>query len=219
MSHHDYKAKKHYQSEAVVSHYDRERFESWYGKIAHQGEASALQSVVDKYFEIPGKVLDIPCGTGRLLPVLFGRGFEVVGGDISDEMVGSCRKRFKKEPRASFERVNGEEMHFRDNTFDYLTSYRLMCHLPDGVRSRVLREMLRVTRKVVVINYHFETLTPLYVFNGLFRKQFHPPYPLRQNALVRELTSLENVELCEIRKLSWYERSSALVVLRKKGSG
>jgi len=211
-----YQAKNHYQDSGVASSYDRDRFIRWHGKMAHQAETKALMTAVSRYFDGPGKLLDLPCGTGRLLGPLLDRGFEITGGDISEAMLKEARSRFQNRPGITFRIMNAESLPFEDNAFDYLTSYRLMCHLPPAVREKVLSEMIRVTRKVLVINYHFAAASPLYLFNKLFRKINLSPYPLKESGLRHALDARRDADLLEIRKLSWYERSSALVILKKK---
>ncbi len=209
-----YKAKNYYQDDSIVQAYDSDRFESWYGKMAHQIELNALNYAINHYFDRGGTILDLPCGTGRLLQAYQAGEFEVTGGDISNEMLDVARERFKSNPLFSFERCDAEALDFSDNAFDYLVSFRLMCHLPAEIRRTVLLEMLRVTKKVLVLNYHFDVNTPLLLFNKMFRSHLCSPYPLIEKELRQDLASL-NVEFCEIRKLSWYERSSALVIIRK----
>ncbi|OGW79817.1 MAG: hypothetical protein A3G33_02910 [Omnitrophica bacterium RIFCSPLOWO2_12_FULL_44_17] len=207
-----YKAKERYTDKNVATAYDEERFTSWVGQIAHKIESDALAYSVDRYFEKGGSILDIPCGTGRLLPVLLNRGFLVTGGDISNEMIQVAQKKYGN---ATFKVVDAENLPFSDNAFDYVTSYRLMCHLPKDVRRKVLGEMVRVARKTVVVNYHFTSLAPVAILNQLFRPTCCATYPVKMNEISGELPN-ENCEILEIRKLSWFERSSSLVVIKKK---
>ena len=211
-----YKAKEHYRDSQVAQNYDGARFATWYGRLAHTVEANALASAAAKYFSTPGTLLDIPCGTGRLFPVLLDAGHQVTGADISEEMLAVARNRFSGNPSVSFQKIDAEKMAFAEKNFDYVTSYRLMCHLPPEVRTRVLNEMIRVCKKTLVINYHVETWTPLYLFNKIFRKHMAISFALKEADLRRELLVRKDVELLEIRPLSWFERSSLLVVLRKR---
>ena len=210
-----YKAKAFYQQKEIAAGYEDKRFRTWRGRLAHHTESQALASMVDRYFEPNGAVLDLPCGTGRLLQVFAERGYRLIGADVSAEMVHVARRRFAGNSLFSFCQADAESLAFADDSFDYLTSFRLMCHLPHDVRRSVLGEMVRVTHRVLVINYHFDVITPLSVFNRVFRNQFSSPYPMLEWDLTSDLEGLD-VELCEIRRLSWYERSSALVVLRKR---
>lgn len=211
-----YKAKSHYQSAEIASEYDDERFNSWHGRATHRTESEALETAAKLYFREPGTLLDIPCGTGRLFPVLLSRGLKITGGDISAQMIEVAQKKYGANQHVNFRQVNAEKLDFEDNTFDYLTSYRLMCHLPPEIEKRVLNEMIRVTKKILIINYHFACLSPLYLFNSIFRKQFCPVRLLKPKELAEQIKLRSDVELVAIKKLSWYERSSALVILRKK---
>lgn len=211
-----YRAKSHYQSNQIAAGYDEERFQSLAGRLAHQGEADALAKSADRYFTHPGRILDLPCGTGRLLPVLRTRGHRILGGDISEEMLGIARRRYAGDEQVSFARVDAENIAYPDNHFDYLTSFRLMCHLPEDVRLRVAREMIRVTRKRLIINYHVTTPAPLYLFTRLFRSSLCSPYPVSLGQVKKELSQLPSVEILAIKKLTWYDRSSVLVILQKQ---
>ena len=53
------------------------------------------------------------------------------------------------------------------------------------------------------------------LFNRMFRRDSMPAYAIRESGLKKEIMK-EGVELCEILKLSWYERSSVVVIMKKK---
>jgi len=218
MNNQDYKAKYFYQKPEVAKSYDEVRFGSWHGWLAHRSETRTLELMIKRYFEPKGSVLDVPCGTGRLMGVEVDEGYQVTGGDISEEMLKIARHRFFGSRSVTFQRVDVQKLPFANDFFDYLVSYRFMCHLPPEARRAALEEMLRVTKKVLVINYYFKNNSPLGIFNRVFRKNCCPPYPLSRKVLVEGLEQF-GVELLEVRYLTWYERSSALVVLRKISEG
>jgi SAM-dependent methyltransferase len=209
-----YKAKDHYQRPDVVRNYEGQRFASWHGRMAHQIESRAMKYVLRHYFRPGGTVLDLPCGTGRLLRCYSGGDFRIVGADISQTMLTVARGRFQGNPLFSFQRCEAEALPFPANAFDYLVSFRFMPHLPANIRRTVLREMIRVTRDVLAVNYYFAVCSPLALFNRLFRKSACPPHPVSEIDFKSEIRDMK-VELCEIRKLSWYERASALVIMKK----
>src|SRR6516165_1271920 len=47
----------------------------------------ADQRFAERYFDRPGRLIDLGCGTGRLLVPFARRGFWVLGVDLSEEML------------------------------------------------------------------------------------------------------------------------------------
>ncbi len=209
-----YKAKFHYQQAEVAQKYGEERFISWHGRLAHKAEERAMQYALNKYFNPGNTVLDLPCGTGRLLHTYIEGGYKVMGGDISGNMLKVSRERFNHNPNFQFNIMNAEILPFADNTFDNLVSFRFLVHLPAEIRRKVLIEMLRVTKKYLVLNYYFDHNTPLMIINKLFRPNAYPKFRIKKDSINNEIKGL-NVEICEVVKLSWYERNSSLVIMRR----
>ena len=98
----------------------------------------------------PGeRVLDLACGTGLVaFPAAeaVGPGGEVIGTDISDEMVRSCRRVVEERgtPWARFERMEAETIAFPDASFDVVLCGLGLMYVTDFQGS--VREMLRVLR-------------------------------------------------------------------------
>jgi len=93
------------------------------------------------------RVLDAGCGPGLLMVKLGERGYDVVGIDISDEMLRFARKsaaKFKEGQKAKLVRGDIEAFPFGDNTFDMIVTAGVLEYLPtDG---RVLGEFRRVLK-------------------------------------------------------------------------
>lgn len=104
----------------------------------------------------PGSiVLDLPCGAGRLLPMLLDRQFQVVAADFSSEMLGVAedyyREQFRDTPEIikQYSFVQQDILHttFENNSFDAIICNRLLHHYPDAdLRRDVLRELMRIIR-------------------------------------------------------------------------
>jgi ubiquinone/menaquinone biosynthesis C-methylase UbiE len=74
------------------------------------------------------KILDVGCGAG--VPVarfLVESGFQVVGIDFSEEMLRLARKNV---PRATFVEEDMTKLDFADNSFDGLTAFYSIIHVP-----------------------------------------------------------------------------------------
>ncbi len=210
-----YKAKQHYQDESVAANYDDCRFKSLHGRIAHAAECGILRYILAKHFERGESVVDIPCGTGRLLETYCNGQFKVTGCDISEAMLDQAKKRFADNDNFQFQSGNAEALPFEDGAFEYLVSFRFVLHLPPGIRHNVLTEMIRVSRRKLAVNFYFNRPTPLLVLNRLLgRTDSLPPHRISETDLPAQFEGL-NVRICEVRKIGWFDRNWALVILEK----
>jgi SAM-dependent methyltransferase len=88
-----------------------------------------------------GRVLDVGCGTGRLLHELPAR-YEKHGVDISHEMLAIARARGLNVVHAA-----ADDLPFEEASFDVVTTFAVLHHLIDPlVVRRAIREMCRVVR-------------------------------------------------------------------------
>jgi ubiquinone/menaquinone biosynthesis C-methylase UbiE len=89
-----------------------------------------------------GRVLDVACGTGRNFRYLPSSS-EVVGIDISDEMLGHARNELDRlELDGTVHRMDAQGLEFPDDGFDTVISSFSTCTFPDPISA--LREMERV---------------------------------------------------------------------------
>lgn len=150
-----YKAKIHYQNTEVASSYDEARFKKLKGSIADKAEKRLIERAFKKLgTRPPAKVLDIPCGTGRLAAFLASQGFNVWGADISDKMILEAEKklsRFIENKQVAIYQADAETLPFSDRQFDLAVSLRFFGHIPPEVRVRVLRELKRVSGQIIAV--------------------------------------------------------------------
>jgi len=160
-----YLAKEKYQDSHVAGAYDKRRFSTFLGRLVDRLEKAALNKAL-KGVEKEALILDFPCGTGRITEFLLQEGYFVAGADISKEMMDVAIKRLQRFNKfKGLYRENGENMSLSNGLFDYVTSVRLMGHLPPDVRIRVLREMKRITKKRMFITFYVKgTFTELSKF-------------------------------------------------------
>lgn len=97
-------------------------------RSAHGTNAGHLSSalicqdlkVACRYFDTPGRLIDLGCGTGRLLADFTSRGFELVGVDLSWPMLQHASQKLGVCPDVALIRANLVEMDaIRDRSFDY----------------------------------------------------------------------------------------------------
>ena len=79
--------------DAEASHYDRVRYASKQGKRVDAFHRRVLAKLVGP--DELDSVLELGCGTGRLLPFFAGRSREVFGIDASDGMLAVAEQRIE----------------------------------------------------------------------------------------------------------------------------
>jgi ubiquinone/menaquinone biosynthesis C-methylase UbiE len=96
----------------------------------------------------PGeRVLDIGCGTGRFTVPLAELGAEVSALDISVGMLDVLRKKLRsKGLSADLKQGDMCELPFPDATFDVVTSFLALMHVPPADRPAVFHEVRRVLK-------------------------------------------------------------------------
>ena len=123
---------------------------------AERKERSELRLVERAFQIIPrGRVLDAPCGGGRVTLLLSRLGYEMTAGDLSDSMIEIAREKIAKAGlKIPVEKQDLERLTYPDRHFDSIISFRLFHHFPDAeIRQRAIRELCRVARDYVALSY------------------------------------------------------------------
>lgn len=122
----------------------------------HSSMADRWQMELKKYLPIQDrkiKILDVGCGSGFFTILLAKQGYEVVGTDLTPEMIERSRELAKEEGvDCKFEIMDAENLEFPDETFDAVISRNLTWTLPDA--GRAYDEWYRVLKKDgVLLNF------------------------------------------------------------------
>lgn len=104
-----------------------------------------VQRALSRYIR-GGRVLEVPCGEGKLLPSCARHAGSVIAADISHAFL---------RPIAGFPRVKCdiERLPFRDAVFRAVVSVRLMHRLSSEKQDAVLREMARVSTGAILVQF------------------------------------------------------------------
>lgn len=147
--------KQFYRDPRIAERYDELRI-SGARKGRHRAEWRAIEKALARAGDVR-ELLDVPTGTGRFVDALLARGIRVAGADISSEMMRQGQERLDREgsPAGSlgFTQCEAEALPFRASSFDMVASIRFFMHLTPGVRLAVLRELARVSRRWVLVDY------------------------------------------------------------------
>ena len=156
----------------LAASYDEHRFSGMLGRLKNWRDQRLVQKAVRDAGHVEW-VLDVPCGTGRLLRSLASRVSHSVGADISLDMIEFSRMdpSVKKGAKGILEYVqcDARSLPFSDNSFDVVVSGRFLhhlFHLPQSERLQVMQEFARVSRKWVLGDFNIQYGLKYYV-NGV----------------------------------------------------
>jgi SAM-dependent methyltransferase len=108
------------------------------------------------------RVLDLPCGSGRLEVMLLERGYTVVAADYAHAMIEAAQAYHanllesdpEKSARLAFQREDILNTTFEDNSFDAIICNRLLHHYPEAaLRQQVLTELKRISKDRIIVSF------------------------------------------------------------------
>jgi len=150
----DYSYKKRfYQSGEVADDYD---FHRWGSPQRAKRNLAKWRTILKALSETEGvgSIVDLPCGTGRFTDRLVECGYQVIGSDISLEMMQQAQKRIgPMKGLLGFIRADAEALPLPDASIDCVMSIRFLFHVDPVTRVRMLREMGRVSRRWLILDY------------------------------------------------------------------
>ena len=147
-----YKAKRDWQSPAAAAAYRQSRQPTKFKR--YDLEDAIVSKWLDK-LPAGGLVVDIPCGTGRLLPTITRCGLRYLGADVSQAMIGEARHEVNGSGVFGFVNADAEHIPLADNSVDCVIIWRLLHHIREPrVRQAMLREAARVSRQQVIVSFH-----------------------------------------------------------------
>jgi ubiquinone/menaquinone biosynthesis C-methylase UbiE len=148
-----------YRNADVAARYDKIRFSDLEDAINHRSMWAALRKGL-RYIPDGGRVLDIPCGTGRFTWHLARSGYRTFASDISSQMMDVARKMNPPAGSLAASFFVGDifQLPFPDRHFDAALCIRFMNLIERPVRVRAVREMARVADVLIVSYYHKYTL-------------------------------------------------------------
>ncbi len=175
-------ARTHYREESVARAYDDARFGGLTGRLVQKLERRLLLRALRAAGDVHS-VIDLPAGTGRLLEPLGQAGYDVMGVDISAEMLRRARDRGV---HAGLLQGDGAALPLRANAVDAIVSLRLFPHLPVEQRESLLREMGRVARVAVVAVYQPDRASAWHLLRNIVQRKHLPRHFVPHDRIIEE---------------------------------
>jgi SAM-dependent methyltransferase len=145
--------KQFYRSSDVAEDYDRHRFSTPRRQARNLRKWRTIVAALERTSGV-SSILDLPCGTGRFTGDLADLGYRIIGSDISYEMMRVAKKKMgSREGITGFVQADAERLPLPDSSVDCVLSIRFMFHVDSATRVRILREMGRISRRWIIVDY------------------------------------------------------------------
>jgi 2-polyprenyl-3-methyl-5-hydroxy-6-metoxy-1,4-benzoquinol methylase len=143
----DYRGKSKYDASTALAYKDRPA-----------KQQSAEMALLDRVFALVPKnrrVLDLPCGGGRVSVHLARQGYQMSCADHSVAMLQITRQSLAENGLdCPVEQQDVEQLTYTDAQFDTIVCFRLFHHFPTpSIRRKAVSELCRVAGSQVVISY------------------------------------------------------------------
>ena len=142
-----------------VGSYERRRYPpGYFSRFKKNQDVRTLHETIGPG---PLRVLDLPCGAGRLMEPMMGRDYRVVGADISREMLAAGMHRMQG--RKGFQglvRCDIGRLPFREGSFDLVVCMRFLYYFEAAERVLLIREMARLSRRWLILQYRLHPTLP-----------------------------------------------------------
>ena len=213
-----------YRKKDNVKTFDKERHRYLYQKYKHKIESNFLKKAIKLLKKNNIKVLDVACGTGRMLREVFSikKDIEYFGIDTSKEMIKQLKEKAKKlgvEKNIKIKISDAEKMPFKDGFFDIVYSFHLLWHLEKEVQGKIIKEMSRVCKNEGIII--FDILNKNFVWEKmkrLFGKASEDLYKLSlreaKNIIIKDIR-IEKLNDAPIKNDSLYRIFNLINKIRK----
>lgn len=104
----------------------------------------------------PKHIIDIACGTGSQAVEFAKLGHDVVGIDLSPEMLNQAKRKLRSDLKLHFQQADATELPFTDNTFDVASISFGLHDMPYDVELLTLQEAKRVVKPggiILIVEY------------------------------------------------------------------
>jgi len=191
--------------------YERE----FHKRLSNRTERRVIEKLLARAGRV-GRLLDVPCGAGRLSDVMARWTEQLYEADYAFPMLEYARSNAQS---YTPEAINASafELPFSDDAFDMVVSIRLNHHIPEREdRLRHLRELCRVSNRWVLVTVYDELglRNRIARFRGRFRRRYKPKKTLSL-AEVSQALSKQRFRPVEVGRISHLLSGHAFILLER----
>ena len=164
------------------------------------------------------RILELPCGGGRLSPQIAPHADLLVEADIAEGQVIYGKKHVASETPRVWMTASAFHIPFKDNSVDGTVCVRLCHHLPTArERERLIKELFRVSQRFVLMTFfdHHSLKNWLRRIRRPFNRK--PPKATMTVAEVRKLARDNGAELVECPSLAALSSGHRYALMVKSG--
>jgi ubiquinone/menaquinone biosynthesis C-methylase UbiE len=124
-------------------------YDTKHTEIYNFREQERLRKIISELIELTSKkneisVLDFGAGTGNLSLKFLNFQCRVTACDVSEKSLNVLKKKSKNHKNLITQKINGDKLPFPDNSFDIISTYSVLHHIPDYLSA--VKEMIRVCK-------------------------------------------------------------------------
>lgn len=149
------------------------------------------KKVTNKIKENNRKILDVACGTGNQSIDFAKNGFEVIGIDLSQDMLKYARKKIK--PDYKIKLINGDatKVNHKNSFFDVSSISFGLHDMPEKIGIMILKEMIRTTKnngQIIIVDYNIPKNKIISWFGFRIAKLWESKYYDHYGSWIRSLS-------------------------------
>ena len=133
------------------------RFKGIRSRIIAYRELKIVKKFLSLIINKDMRILDIPCGTGKLGFLLSNFPITIVAGDISKSMLSLAKNEYDAD-KINFKIIDAIDIPYNEDYFDVTVCLRLFQRIPSETRIKILSEFQRVCKKNLIISYSYTSI-------------------------------------------------------------
>ncbi len=209
---------------SLAASYDDHRFSGALGRLKNWRDQRVVRKAVRRAGRVE-RILDVPCGTGRLLRSLTSRIPHSVGADVSADMIEFSRLSTAGQETGSkslleYVQCDAKYLPFGNESFDMVVSGRFLHHLfnvPQSDRLQVMKEFVRVSRRWVLGDFNIKYGLKYYINRMRSILERKPLKSQRMSAVeVFEELAEAGLRVEQVYPISWLASEKWYILCRKE---